>query len=144
CGQDHQHVASHLQKKLKMAEIVIDSSPRFVRYDSSTVGGPMRRSAKFFALISILMLSGVASAATLVVNCGTVSGPTELTAAAILCPQFNLLGQVISNIQIAVSGGITGSITLTNGDNVPQTGSGTTTTGFSFGALTGFTFVNPI
>jgi hypothetical protein len=80
----------------------------------------------------------------MVVNCGIVSGPTELLAAAILCPQFNLLGQTLSNISIGVQGGITGSITLTNGDNATQTGSGTTSSNFSFGALTGFTFVNPI
>src|SRR5207247_8556373 len=33
---------------------------------------------------------------------------------------------------------------LTNGDNVAHTRSGTTSTDFSFGALSGFTFVNPI
>jgi len=47
-------------------------------------------------------------------------------------------GQTLSDISIAVSGGITGSITLTNGDNATQTGSGTTTVSFSFGALSGF------
>jgi hypothetical protein len=105
----------------------------------------MKRYGKYcFALLPTLMFSGIASAATLVVNCSVVSGPTELAAAGILCPQFNLLGQTISNISIGVSGGITGSITLTNGDNAPQTGSGTTTTNFSFGSLTGFTFVNPV
>jgi len=98
----------------------------------------------FLVLMATLLLSAVASASTLVVNCGTVSGPTELVSAAILCPQFNLLGQTLSNISIAVSGGISGSITLTNGDTSTQTGSGTSTTGFNFGALTGFTFVNPI
>src|SRR5436309_1127786 len=105
----------------------------------------MKRYGKYcFTLLPALMFSGIASASTLVVNCSSVSGPTELSAAAILCPQFNLAGQTLSNISIGVSGGISGSITLTNGDNAPQTGSGTTTTGFSFGALTGFTFVNPI
>src|SRR5437870_10401342 len=103
----------------------------------------MKRYGKYcFALLLLLMFSGIASASTLIVNCSSVSGPTELAAAAILCPQFNLGGQTISNISIAVSGGITGSITLTNGDNAPQTGTGTTSTNFSFGALTGFTFVN--
>jgi hypothetical protein len=91
-----------------------------------------------------LLFGGLASANILVVNCGTVNGPTELTSAAILCPQFNLLGQTLSNISIAVSGGIAGTITLTNSDNATQTGSGTSTTGFNFGALSGFTFVNPI
>lgn len=103
-----------------------------------------RFSTYFFAALLLLMFTHNASASTLVVNCGTVSGPTELAAAAILCPQFNLLGQSLSNISIAVSGGITGSITLTNGDNVAQSGSGTSTTSFNFGALSGFTFVNSI
>ena len=105
----------------------------------------MKRLSQYcFAALLVLIFTDAASGLTLVVNCAPVSGPTELASAAILCPQFNLLGQTLSNISIAVSGGITGSITLTNGDNAPQTGSGTTTTGFSFGALTGFTFVNPI
>jgi hypothetical protein len=105
----------------------------------------MKRLSRYcFAALLVLIFTGVASGNTLVVNCTTVSGPTELTAAAVLCPQFPLLGQTLSNISIAVSGGITGSITLTNGDSAPQTGSGTTTTGFNFGALSGFTFVNPI
>ncbi len=98
----------------------------------------------FLVLMATLLLSAAASASTLVVNCGTVSGPTELVSAAVLCPQFNLLGQTLSNISIAVSGGISGTITLTNGDSSTQTGSGTSTTGFNFGALSGFTFVNPI
>jgi len=95
-------------------------------------------------LAEVLLFSVVGSASTLVVNCGTVSGPTELVSAAVLCPQFNLLGQTLSNISIAVSGGISGSITLTNGDSSTQSGSGTSTTGFSFGALSGFTFVSSI
>lgn len=95
------------------------------------------------AALLVLMFSSMLSASPiLVTNCGTVSGPTEL-AASLLCPQFNL-GGTLSNISISVSGGITGSITLTNGDTATQTGSGTTTTSFSFGALNGFTFVNPI
>jgi hypothetical protein len=105
----------------------------------------MKRFGKYcLVLLAALMFSGTASASLLVVNCGTVSGPTELVSAAILCPQFSLLGQTLSNIQITVSGGITGSITLTNGDVATQTGTGTTTTSFNFGALSGFTFVNPI
>jgi len=105
----------------------------------------MKRFGKYcFALLAFSMLSSIASASTLIVNCSTVSGPTELASAAILCPQFNLLGQTLSNISISVSGGISGSITLTNGDTSSQSGSGTDTTGFNFGALTGFTFVNPI
>jgi hypothetical protein len=105
----------------------------------------MMRIGKFVvAALALLVFSSTASASTIVVNCGTVSGPTELASAAILCPQFDLGGSVLSSISIAVSGGISGSITLINGDVIAQTGSGTSTTSFSFGALTGFTFVNPI
>jgi len=93
-------------------------------------------------LLTVLMFSGMASASTLVVNCGTVSGPTELNT-SILCPQFNSIG-TLSSISIAVSGGVSGSITLTNGSASPQTGSGTTTISFNFGSLGGFSFVNPI
>ena len=102
-------------------------------------------SKALLGLMAVLLFSAVGSANTLTVNCGIVSGPTDLAAAAVLCPQFNLgAGFTLSNIAIGVSGGISGSITLTNGSATTQTGSGTTTTNFSFGALTGFTFVNPI
>jgi hypothetical protein len=96
------------------------------------------------ALLPILLFAGVASASTLIVNCSTASGPTELVAAAVTCGQFNIGGATLSNISIAVSGGITGSITLTNGDSSPHSGSGSTTSSFNFGPLTGFSFVNPI
>jgi hypothetical protein len=45
---------------------------------------------------------------------------------------------------ITITGGISGTITLTNGDVAPRTGVGTTSTEFSAGGLTGFTFVNPL
>src|SRR5262249_39093461 len=57
---------------------------------------------------------------------------------------FNIGGATLSNISIAVSGGITGSITLTNGDSSPHSGTGTTTSSFNFAPLSGFSFVNPI
>ncbi len=105
----------------------------------------MKQISKYFLVLMIALVgSGIASADTLVVNCGSPSGPTELVSVAILCPQFNLVGQTLSSISITVSGGITGSITLTNGAPATQTGSGTTTTDFNFGALSGFTFANPI
>ena len=89
-------------------------------------------------------LCGAAAADTLIVNCGTTSGPAEVVSAAVLCPQFNLGGQVVSAISISISGGISGSITQTNNGNTTATGVGTTSTQFSFGALAGFTFVNPV
>ena len=105
----------------------------------------MKRFAAYcLALSAILIFSSTASASSLTLNCSVVSGPTDLAAAAILCPQFNLIDP-LSEISIAVSGGISGSITLTNGDDAPHgTNSGTTTTTFNFGALSGFSFVNPI
>jgi hypothetical protein len=105
----------------------------------------MKRFAAYcLGLSSIFVFSSPASATTLVLNCSTVSGPTDLVAASILCPQFNLIDP-LSEISIAVSGGISGSITLTNGDSSPHgTNSGTTTTSFDFGALAGFSFVNPV
>jgi len=97
----------------------------------------------FWTALPVLLFSGMASASTLIVNCSTASGPTELNT-TISCAQFNLAGQSVSDISIAVSGGISGSITLTNNGVVTQTGSGTTTSAFSFGSLTGFTYVNPV
>ena len=107
----------------------------------------MKRFGKvLLAALPVLLLSSVASGATLIVSCSSVSGPTELVSAAISCGQFGLgPGFVLSNIDIAVSGGISGSITLTNGDSSPHgTNSGTTSTNFNFAGLSGFTFVNPI
>jgi len=94
------------------------------------------------AALPAVVFSGLASASTLIESC-SVSGPTELST-TFACAQFSLGGQTVSDISIAVSGGISGSITLTNNGAVTQTGSGTTTSTFSFGSLTGFTFVNPV
>src|SRR5262249_46838070 len=96
------------------------------------------------AVVALAAFCGAASAAILVVNCGTVSGPAELAAASVLCPQFNLAGQTVSSISINISGGITGSLTLTNGTATTQTATETTSSQFSAGALTGFGFVNPV
>jgi PEP-CTERM motif len=96
------------------------------------------------AILPTLLFAGVASGSTLVVNCSTVSGPTELVSAAIACGQFNIGGATLANISIAVSGGITGTITLTNGDSSPRSGTGTTTSSFNFAPLNGFSFVNPV
>ena len=86
---------------------------------------------------------GVASADTLILNCTTVSGPTELVKAVVSCPQINI-SKNISAISISISGGISGSLTLTNGGSTSTTSAATTTTRFSVGALSGFTFVNPV
>ena len=103
----------------------------------------MRILVKSLFFVAFLLCSfGVASANTLVVNCTIVSGPTELNA-NVLCPQFNVAG-TLQSVQITVSGSITGSITLTNNASTTQTGSGTTSSSFNVGALTGFSFVNPV
>src|SRR5262249_59329208 len=65
---------------------------------------PLVRS--LLAVVALAAFCGAASAAILVVNCGTVSGPAELAAASVLCPQFNLAGQTVSSISINISGGI--------------------------------------
>ena len=105
----------------------------------------MGRFAKYcFSLLFVLMFSGIASADTLVADCSSATGSTEFST-SLVCPQFNLgAGLVMSNISIAVSGGISGSIALTNNSASTQTGSGTTTSNFSFGSLPGFTYVDPI
>src|SRR6266850_7804266 len=96
------------------------------------------------AILPTLVFASVASAATLIVNCSTASGTTELVSAAITCGQFNVGGAFLTDISIAVNGGITGSITLTNGDSTAHSGTGSTTSSFNFGPLNGFSFVNPI
>jgi len=105
----------------------------------------MKRFGQYLgAILPTLLFAGVASANTLIVNCSTAGGPTELVSAAVVCGQFNVGGATLSNISIAVSGGITGSITLTNGDSNPHSGSGSTTSSFNFAPLNGFSFINPI
>ena len=94
-----------------------------------------------FAIAVLIITSSLASAALLTVNCSVVSSPTELNA-NIVCPQFS--GAGLTSVQISVSGGITGSITLTNNASTSQTVTGTTSSAFSVGPLAGFTFVNPI
>src|SRR5215472_6287295 len=94
-----------------------------------------------FAIAVLILTSSLASAALLTVNCSVVSSPTELNA-NIVCPQFS--GGGLTSVQISVSGGITGSITLTNNASTSQTVTGTTSSAFSIGALAGFTIVNPI
>jgi hypothetical protein len=96
------------------------------------------------AALPVLLFSSVASAIPLVVNCSTISGPTELNT-NIVCPQFNLGGgAVLTSIDIAVSGGISGSITLTNNGGSSATVSGATSSQFNYGPLAGFGFANPI
>jgi hypothetical protein len=102
--------------------------------------------ARFLALtaIAVLALSGaLVSATPLIVNCTSVSGPTEL-GDNIACPQFSAgLGTLLS-VEITVTGTITGSLTLTNNTATVQRTSATTTSQMNVGSLAGFSFVNPI
>jgi hypothetical protein len=96
-----------------------------------------------FLVVAWAASCGLASGFTLVVNCTTVASPTELNA-NVVCSQFNLTGQTLTSISISISGGITGNLTLTNGSTTTQTMVETTSAQFSVGALSGFTFVNPV
>src|SRR5208337_1518755 len=91
-------------------------------------------------LLFVLGVFAVVASAT-PLNCTVVASPTELNA-MIVCPQFNGVG--LESVQITVSGGITGSITLTNNASSTESTTGTTSSDFSVGALAGFSFVNPI
>jgi hypothetical protein len=96
-----------------------------------------------FLVVAWAASCGLASGSTLILNCTTVSSPTELNA-TVTCAQFNLAGQTLTSISINISGGITGSLTLQNGGTTTQTMVETTSANFSVGAMSGFTFVNPV
>jgi hypothetical protein len=91
--------------------------------------------------LAATIFSSTASASILTVNCSVISGPTELIG-NLACAQFN--GAGLQSVQITVSGGIGGSITLTNNSSTSQTGTGTTTSQFNIGPLAGFGFINPV
>lgn len=97
--------------------------------------------ALLLAIGLLLIAGGTASAGVIVVNCSVVSSPTEL-AASIVCPQFS--GSGLLSIGISVTGGINGSITLTNNATTSQNVSGTTNSSFFVDPLAGFSFVSPL
>jgi len=111
-----------------------------------------RVSQLVLAALVLCLLSGAAFGASLSVNCGVVSGPTELSG-SIVCPQYNL-GGTVSSISITVTGSISGTITLTNFGQATETGSASTTSTFAITSiaglgsgpapLSGFTWTNPI
>jgi hypothetical protein len=96
---------------------------------------------KFLFMLAPIALAGTASATIMTVTCSTLNGPTELNN-NIVCPQFN--GLNLQSIAITINGGISGSITLTNNASITETGSGTTTSQFIVGPLSGFTIVSPL
>ena len=102
----------------------------------------MRSISKLIIMLAVVAFTGIASASTLLVTCSTLSGPTDLNGGNIVCPQFN--GLNLTEISIALSGGISGSITLTNNASVTETGAGTTNSTFTVGPLTGFSILAPL
>jgi hypothetical protein len=101
----------------------------------------MHSTTKLFFLLTTLAFTGTASASTMLVTCSTLNGPTELSG-NLVCPQFS--GLNLQGISITLNGGINGSITLTNNASVIETGSGTTTSQFTVGPLTGFSILAPL
>jgi hypothetical protein len=101
----------------------------------------MRSIPKLIFMLASLALASTASATIMTVTCSTLNGPTELNS-NVVCPQFN--GLNLQNIAITISGGISGSITLTNNASVAESGAGTTTSQFMVGSLGGFTLANPL
>ena len=94
-----------------------------------------------FLLLALVAAMGTASATTITILCSTVSGPTELNT-SFACPQFT--GVNLQGIAITLNGSINGSVTLINNASVTETGSGTTTSEFLVGPLTGFTIAAPL
>lgn len=92
-------------------------------------------------MLAPLIFMGTASATTMMVTCSVISGPTELNG-NLVCPQFN--GLDLQSMGINVNGSINGSITLTNNATITATGSGTTTSEFMLGPLSGFTIPAPL
>ena len=101
----------------------------------------MRTISKLMFMLAPFALAATASATIMTVTCSTLNGPTELNG-NLSCPQFN--GLNLQSISIALSGGISGSITLTNNASVTETGTGTTTSAFTVGPLTGFSILAPL
>jgi len=99
----------------------------------------MRSICRLIFVLALPVLT--ASASTMLVTCSTLNGPTELSG-NLVCPQFN--GLNLTEISIMLSGGITGSITLTNNASVTETGAGTTNSAFTVGPLTGFSIPIPL
>jgi hypothetical protein len=96
---------------------------------------------KILLVLSPMALAGTASATIMTVTCSTLSGPTELNG-SLVCPQFN--GLNLQNIAITIDGSISGSITLTNNASITETGSGTTSSQFMVGPLSGFAIASPL
>lgn len=98
------------------------------------------------ALLASLGMATGASAAPVALGptaCTSFSGPTELVTAAISCAQFDSsLGTLVS-MTLELQAQITGTLSLTNNAVFAQNVSGTTSSSFTVGPLTSFSFVNP-
>jgi hypothetical protein len=93
------------------------------------------------APIALLAFAGSATATTLVLSCtGVPQQNTELNA-SLACPQFN--GTGLTSIQLDLAGQILGTIVLTNNGAESRNGTGTTSSEFDLGLLSGFVFPTP-
>ena len=103
----------------------------------------MKVSKVLFVLALVALLGTAAWADTLTENCTIVSSAVELSS-SISCAQFNVAGATLTNISILLTGTITGTITVANTSGTNVTVNSSTSTAFSFGSLTGFTYSNPL
>jgi hypothetical protein len=100
----------------------------------------------------VVMASGLASAASIIATCTTVTGPTELGSATpdtITCNGDAGLpgGAVITGIEITVTGSVvpTSTLKLTNNNLTTQTGSAETIVAYSVPAgILGTTLTSPL
>lgn len=97
------------------------------------------------AIVGLFMMSGAASAATLgPVSCTTVGFSNTELAGALVCPQFNVSGAVLTGMTLNFKGEIDGTVGLTNNTQQIQSGTAETNSRFYFGPLTGFALPAPM
>jgi len=96
-------------------------------------------------LASLGMATGVSAAPVALgpTACTSFSGPTELITAAISCAQFDSSLGTLLSMTLELQAQITGTISLTNNAANAQNVSGTTSSLFTVGPLTSFSFANP-
>src|SRR5215831_7201507 len=104
---------------------------------------------KWMTTVEILMLllvaCGLAPAATKTANCTSIDQSIDLANAIITCSQFNPKDGELTSVAITITGGISGSITLGNGANIPETFDAITQTVFRLNAaVPGFNFPTPL
>jgi hypothetical protein len=107
----------------------------------------MNRLRRILTVSSFAIVAcGFANAASIVVNCSTATGSTELSPTAngtITCGDFNTALGTLTSISLSLTGSVVSPSTLSinNNDNAPHTGTAETTSNFSLDSstpLTGF------